>query len=516
VKLSERISKGAPERPRRSAATSAAKAAGIDATADDGASKPTAAPKPVAAKAAAKSTKATAAKPAATRSRAGAAAPHPMRRKNDRRPSTELEGVDGLKATVRAIVIDRLGPTLARGDVDDARLRSELETALTEAQRSSRTTIPPSERAEFLDSTMADMLGWGALTPLMDDPSVTEIMCNRPDEVWVERDGRIEPAGVRFPSEDAYRQVIDRMLATAGRRVDEASPMADGRLPDGSRVNAIIPPLAVRGAVLTVRRFPETAFTVADLIARESLSADAAVFLEAAVRGKANVLVSGGTGTGKTTLLNVLSSFVPPDERIVTIEDAAELRLSQPHIVTLEARPANIEGVGMVTIRDLVRNALRMRPDRIVVGEVRDAAALDMLQAMNTGHEGSLTTVHANTPRDALSRIETMVLMAGLDLPLRAVREQIASALDLIVQLERRSDGQRVVSGVAEVQGREGETITLQDIFIRRGSGPLVATGLRPALAERLAERGSTVPSSVFRGKAAAARSTAGVTRRKR
>jgi pilus assembly protein CpaF len=439
-----------------------------------------------------------------------------MRRKGDRRSGTELVGVDGLKASVRAIVIDRLGPTLARGDVDDARLRAELETALIEAQRSSRTTIPPSEREEFLDSTLADMLGWGALTPLMDDPSITEIMCNRPDEVWVERAGKIEPAGVRFPSEQAYRQVIDRMLATAGRRVDEASPMADGRLPDGSRVNAIIPPLAVRGAVLTVRRFPETAFTVTDLIARESLSADAAVFLEAAVRGKANILVSGGTGTGKTTLLNVLSSFVPEDERIVTIEDAAELRLSQPHIVTLEARPANIEGVGLVSIRDLVRNALRMRPDRIVVGEVRDAAALDMLQAMNTGHEGSLTTVHANSPRDALSRIETMVLMAGLDLPLRAVREQVASALDLIVQLERRSDGSRVVSGIAEVQGREGETITLQDVFHRRGSGPLLATGLRPALAERLAERGSTVPASIFRNKAAAGRGTEGVTRRKR
>ena len=356
------------------------------------------------------------------------------------------------------------------------------------------------------------MLGWGALTPLMDDPTVTEIMCNGSHEVFVERAGIIEPTDVRFPSESAYRQVIDRMLATAGRRVDEASPYADGRLPDGSRVNAIVPPLAVRGACLTVRRFPETAFTVSDLIARESLSADAAVFLEAAVRGKLNVLVSGGTGTGKTTLLNVLAGFVPEAERIITVEDAAELRLGQPHVVTLsESRPSNIEGAGLVTIRDLVRNALRMRPDRIVVGEVRGGEALDMLQAMNTGHEGSLTTVHANSPRDALSRIETMVLMSGLDLPLRAIREQIASALDIVIQLDRLSDGRRVISGVAEIQGREGETITLQDIFMRRGAGALAATGLRPACIAKLEERGVTVPTSVLRGnKGAAADHSAG------
>jgi pilus assembly protein CpaF len=417
------------------------------------------------------------------------------------RPTAPIEGLDDLRAQVRADVVDRLGPTLADGDVDESRLLTELESALDTAVRRSRVSVAPSERAAFLDSTLAEMLGWGVLTPLMDDPTVTEIMCNGLHEVFVERGGIIEPTDVRFPSESAYRQVIDRMLATAGRRVDEASPYADGRLPDGSRVNAIIPPLAVRGACLTVRRFPDTAFTVSDLIARESLSADAAVFLEAAVRGKLNILVSGGTGTGKTTLLNVLSGFVPDAERIITVEDAAELRLTQPHVVTLEARPANIEGAGMVTIRDLVRNALRMRPDRIVVGEVRGGEALDMLQAMNTGHEGSLTTVHANTPRDALSRIETMVLMSGLDLPLRAIREQIASALDIVIQLDRRSDGRRVVSGIAEVQGREGETITLQDIFIARGQqGPLAATGLRPSCIAKIEERGVTVPATVLRG----------------
>jgi pilus assembly protein CpaF len=284
--------------------------------------------------------------------------------------------------------------------------------------------------------------------------------------------------------------------------------MADGRLADGSRINVIIEPLSTAGTILTVRRFPERSMTVADLIAKESVSTDAAVFFEAAVRGKLNILVSGGTSTGKTTLLNVMSSFIPGDERIITIEDAAELRLGQPHIVGLEARPANTEGAGRVTIRDLVRNALRMRPDRIVVGEVRGGEAIDMLQAMNTGHEGSLTTIHANTPRDALLRLETMVLMSGVDLPLTAIREQIASAIDVIVQLGRRTDGSRVVTMIAEVQGREADTITLQEIFTRTHSGPLKATGLRPRCADRLHERDVDLPASVFRS--AASTGTAG------
>jgi pilus assembly protein CpaF len=333
----------------------------------------------------------------------------------------------------------------------------------------------------------------------MADPTVTEVMCNGADTVYVERGGRVEVTDVRFPSDRALRQVIDRMLAVAGRRVDEASPMADGRLADGSRINAIIPPLSTVGSVLTVRRFPEMSMTIADLIGRETVSTDVGVFLEAAVRGKLNILVSGGTSTGKTTLLNVLSAFIPENERIITIEDAAELRLVQPHVVGLEARPANIEGAGRVTIRDLVRNALRMRPDRIIVGEVRGGEAIDMLQAMNTGHEGSLTTVHANSPRDALLRLETMVLMSGLDLPLRAVREQIASAIDLVLQLDRRVDGSRVVATVSEVQGREGDTITLQEIFTRTSTGAIRATGLRPRCAERLAQHGAAVPTATFR-----------------
>ena len=420
--------------------------------------------------------------------------------------AVEASALDDLRATVRGAVVSELGPRLAEAAVDDDELRGLLTKHLEKAVRTSTARVGPAERDEFIEATLADMLGWGPLTPLMADPTVTEVMCNGPDCVYVERAGRVEMTDVRFPSERALRHVIDRMLAVAGRRVDEASPMADGRLADGSRINAIIPPLSTGGSVLTVRRFPETSMTVADLIARETVSTDLAVFLEAAVRGKLNVVVSGGTSTGKTTLLNVLSSFVPEHERIITIEDAAELRLAQPHVVGLEARPANIEGAGRVTIRDLVRNALRMRPDRIVVGEVRGGEAIDMLQAMNTGHEGSLTTVHANTPRDALLRLETMVLMSGLDLPLRAVREQIASAIDLVVQLERRVDGTRVVSSVAEVQGREGDTITLQEIFTRGASGAIRATGLRPKCAERLAEHGAALPTATFRRTAPAPR----------
>jgi pilus assembly protein CpaF len=414
----------------------------------------------------------------------------------------EDDAVNELRSRVRTAVVSEVGPALADAAVDEARVRALIGKHLDKSLRSSSVSVGPAEREKFIESTLADMLGWGALTPLMHDPTVTEVMCNGPSTVYVEREGQISLSTVRFPSERAMRQVIDRMLAVAGRRIDESSPMADGRLADGSRINAIIPPLSTIGPVLTVRRFPETSMTIADLIGRTTLTTDVAVFLEAAVRGKLNILVSGGTSTGKTTLLNVLSGFIPSEERIITIEDAAELRLAQPHVVGLESRPANAEGAGRVAIRDLVRNALRMRPDRIVVGEVRGGEAIDMLQAMNTGHEGSLTTIHANGTRDALLRLETMVLMSGIELPLRAVREQIASALDIVIQLDRQNDGTRVVGSIAEVQGREGETITLQEIFVRSGSGPLRATGLRPRCAEKLAARGAALPTSVFRGTA--------------
>jgi pilus assembly protein CpaF len=412
---------------------------------------------------------------------------------------SEPDRLDDLRTEVRQAVVADFGPALAESDVDEARIRTSIAKQLEKVLRTSTISVSPAEREEFIDSTLADMLGWGALTPMMTDPDITEVMCNGPHTVYVERAGKISLSPVRFRSDAALRQVADRMLAVAGRRVDEASPMADGRLHDGSRINVIIPPLSTGGTILTVRRFPERSLTVADLIGSETLSTDSAVFLEAAVRGKLNVLVSGGTSTGKTTLLNVLSAFIPEGERIITIEDAAELRLGQPHVVGLEARPANTEGAGRVTIRDLVRNALRMRPDRIVVGEVRGGEAIDMLQAMNTGHEGSLTTIHANSPRDALLRLETMVLMSGVDLPLRAIREQIASAFDLLVQLGRRTDGARVVTHITEVQGREGDTITLQEVFDRSHSGPIRATGLRPRSADRLADRSVDIPLSIFR-----------------
>jgi pilus assembly protein CpaF len=353
-----------------------------------------------------------------------------------------------------------------------------------------------------------EILGYGPLEPLLADPTLSEIMVNGHDIIYVERSGKLQRVEAAFADEAHLRRVIDKIVGKIGRRVDEASPMVDARLPDGSRVNAIIPPLALDGSKLTIRKFSADPYTVQDLINFGSLSRASADLLEACVRGRLNILVSGGTGSGKTTTLNVLSSFIPTDERIVTIEDAAELRLHQEHVLRLESRPANIEGTGAVTIRDLVRNSLRMRPDRIVVGEIRDAAALDMLQAMNTGHDGSISTLHANTPRDALARLETMVLMAGMDLPVRAIREQVASAVDLIIQQTRLKDGTRRITAVTEIVGMEGDIVTLQDAFVfdysagyddqGRSRGHLRSTGLRPRFLERLADHGVHIDPSLF------------------
>ncbi len=415
-------------------------------------------------------------------------------------------GWEETKKRVRDLVLADLGPRLTGSKRVGEELEKEVKAALDRTLQREDVRISPVERSKFVTEVLSDILGYGPLDGLLSDPTITEIMCNAYNLIWVERRGVIEPTDLAFTDDAQYRQVIDKIVTAVGRRVDESSPMVDARLPDGSRVNAVVPPLALNGAVLTIRKFAEDPYTVADLINFGSLTMDLALFLEACVRGKLNVLVSGGTGTGKTTTLNVLSSFIPERERIVTIEDAAELQLQQPHTVRLESRPPNSEGKGEVRIRDLVRNALRMRPDRIVVGEVRGGEALDMLQAMNTGHAGSITTVHANTARDALARLETMVLMAGFDLPIRAIREQIASAINVIVQLERASDGTRRVISVEEVQGLEGDIILLQQIFrfVPRTSadgrqvGEVEAAGLRPKFLDALLHSGVDLPASVF------------------
>jgi pilus assembly protein CpaF len=400
-----------------------------------------------------------------------------------------------------------LGPQLYNersSEVLEQRVRETLQDVLNREE----TPLTAADRSRITAEICDEILGHGPLEPLLRDPDVSEIMVNGPDRIYVERFGRILPVDAAFIDEEHLRRIIDKMVARVGRRVDEGSPMVDARLPDGSRINAVLPPIALDGAALTIRKFAADPYAIDDLISFGTLTRQVADFLAACVRARLDMVISGGTGTGKTTTLNVLSQFLPAEERIVTIEDAAELQLNQEHVLRLESRPPNIEGRGQVTVRDLVRNSLRMRPDRIVIGEVRDGAALDMLQAMNTGHDGSLATVHANSPRDSMARLETMVLMAGMDLPVRAIREQAASAIDLVIHQARLKDGSRRVTHVTEVTGMEGDIITMQDIFLfdfragldqyGRFRGTLQPTGVRPLFMDRFAEVGVEIPADTF------------------
>ncbi len=389
---------------------------------------------------------------------------------------------------------------------DPAHLKIMIEDTFNKVLDEEKLLFNRDTREQILEWVIADIVGYGPIEPLLNDPDITEIMVNGHDEVFVERFGLIEPSVVRFENEAHLRRVIDRIVSPIGRRVDETSPMVDARLPNGYRVNATIPPLSLDGPILTIRKFASRPFTGQDLIANSTMTVGLANFLKACVEARVNMVVSGGTGSGKTTFLNMLSAFIPERERIITIEDTAELQLHQVHVVRLEKRPPNIEGKGEITIRQLVINALRMRPDRIVVGECRGGEALDMLQAMNTGHDGSMTTVHSNGPRDALRRVETMVMMAGMDLPLKAIREQVASSIELIVHMERLKDGTRKVVQVSEVQGMESDTIVMQDLFmfhqtgIKNGvvQGSLKPTGLRPRFLSKLVANSIELADNVF------------------
>jgi pilus assembly protein CpaF len=409
---------------------------------------------------------------------------------------------------VQVRLVESLGPKLYDAEMSEHALEDLVHSKLRELLDQEAVPLSTHEKASIIQQVGDSILGLGPLEPYVRDPNVTEIMVNGPDSIYIERAGKLYPTDARFVNDEQLRRTIDKIVARVGRRVDEASPYVDARLADGSRVNAIIPPLAIHGAAVTIRKFSADPYRAEDLIAFGTMDRTVASFLHSCVKGRINILVSGGTGAGKTTTLNVLSSFLPEDERIITIEDAAELRLQQPHVVSLEYRPPNIEGRGEVTIRDLVRNALRMRPDRIIVGEVRGGEALDMLQAMNTGHDGSISTIHANTPRDVLSRLETMTLMAGMDITIRAVREQISSAINLIVQQSRLQDGTRRITHVTEIVGMEGDIITLQDLFVfdiestldDQGAvrGKLRATGLRPHFLQKLADRQVKLDVNLF------------------
>ena len=424
---------------------------------------------------------------------------------------TVSTSTSALRLRIHRELLDILGPQLYDNRTPDSVLEKKVRDTISEVLARSDSPLAVTDSARISAELLDEILGHGPVEPLLRDPDVTEIMVNGPDQIFVERFGRIHQVDASFVDEQHLRRVIDRIVSRVGRRVDESSPMVDARLPDGSRVNVVLPPVALDGSMLTIRKFARDAFTTEDLIGFGTFTPEVAQFLYACVRARLDIVISGGTGSGKTTTLNVLSSFLPPDERIVTIEDAAELQLRQNHVLRLESRPPNIEGRGEISVRDLVRNALRMRPDRIVIGEVRDGAALDLLQAMNTGHNGSLTTVHANSPRDSVARLETMSLMAGLELPVRAIREQIASAVDLVVHQSRLRDGSRRVTHVTEVLGMEGDVVTMQDLFVfdhraghdehGRHLGALSWTGLRPRLLDTLADAGVPVPVGLFEGR---------------
>ncbi len=416
--------------------------------------------------------------------------------------------LEEMRQKMHQFVIHELGPLLTDQRVSEGELRRQVDEQLLRALAQERLALTVAERQALVQSVTDDVLGYGPIDQLLRDDTITEVMVNGPDHVYVERSGKLIETDVKFADETHLRRIIDKIVSQVGRRVDEANPMVDARLPDGSRVNCVVHPLSIGGPFMTIRKFSKDPYTVEDLINFGSFTPQVAHFIHQCVRGRLNIVVSGGTGTGKTTLLNVLSSFIPTDERIVTVEDAKELQLHQTHVLPMEARPPNIEGKGEVKIRDLVRNALRMRPDRIVVGEVRGGEALDMLQAMNTGHDGSITTVHSNSPRDTLSRIETMTLMAGMDLPVRVIREQMASALDMIIQLTRLRDGTRRITHVSEVMGMEGDVVVLQDIYTfdfsagideeGRFRGGLTPTGIRPSFSEKLNDYGIALEPSLF------------------
>lgn len=418
-----------------------------------------------------------------------------------------------LKVKIHQEVIEQMDNELkekkgkARAILSQEELAAKVEEMVNAIMDRDTAQVTKFERQRIISEIMDEVVGLGPIQQLINDPEISEIMVNGPTQIFVERSGKLEQVNYSFRDNDHVLHIIDKIVSPLGRRIDESMPMVDARLQDGSRVNAIIPPLSLVGPVITIRKFTRDPLTIHDLIRFGTLSPKMATFLEACVKGRLNIVISGGTSSGKTSTLNVLSSYIPDNERIVTIEDAAELQLHQRHVITLESRPPNIEGKGAITIRDLVRNSLRMRPDRIVIGEVRSGEALDMLQAMNTGHDGSLTTGHANSPRDMLSRLETMVLMAGMDLPVRAIREQMASAIDLIVQQARLRDGSRKIVNITEVVGMEGDVITLQDIFRFEGGGfdergrlkgEARATGVRPKCLEKLYLAGIVIPDDIF------------------